>query len=254
VLIIPAIDLRDGRCVRLTQGDFSRETTYGDDPLAIARRWRDQGAVWLHVVDLDGARAGQPRQLDSVARIAGQGVPVELGGGLRTASDVAAAFGAGVARVILGTAAVENPTLLADLVAEHGSERVVLGVDARRGRVAVRGWESVVDQLALSVVERARDVGVTRVIYTDIERDGTLTSPNFAETRVIAGAGVAVIASGGVSRRDDLERLATIPGVEAAIVGRALYTGHVVVHRATDWWVTAPMAGAGAGDRDDLAQ
>lgn len=254
MLIIPAIDLRGGRCVRLTQGDFSRETTYGEVPSEIARHWRDLGAVWLHVVDLDGARAGQPRQLELVKRIADLGVPVELGGGLRTADDVAAAFAAGVTRVVVGTAAIENPALLARLVDEHGPERVVLGVDARGGRVAVRGWETVVDRSALSVVEQARDAGVTRVIYTDIERDGTLTSPNFAETRVIAACGVSVIASGGVSRREDVERLAVIPGVEAAIVGRALYTGDLVVHGAGEWWVPAPAAGAASGGRDDLAQ
>lgn len=254
MLIIPAIDLRGGRCVRLTQGDFARETTYGDDPVLIAGRWAGLGASWLHVVDLDGARAGEPRQLEFVHHIAAVGVPVELGGGVRAEQDLEAAFAAGAARVVLGTAAVERPELLAWALDRYGAERVVLGVDAREGRVALRGWEMLSSETAKSVVERARTAGVTRVIYTDIERDGMLSSPNFVETRSIASSGIRVIASGGVSKRADLEHLAKIPGVEAAIVGRALYTGDVVIAGREDWWVDAPAAGAAAGDGDDVAQ
>src|SRR5690606_22342016 len=203
MLIIPAIDLRGGRCVRLVQGDFARETAYDDDPVRVARRWADLGARWIHVVDLDGARAGKPMQLDLVREIAEVGVPVELGGGLRTLADLDAAFAAGVSRAVLGTAAVERPALMAEAVERFGAERIVLGVDARGGRVAVRGWEQVSDVAAEDVITQARDAGIPRVIYTDIERDGTLTAPNFAAIAAMARIGLPLIASGGVARRED---------------------------------------------------
>jgi phosphoribosylformimino-5-aminoimidazole carboxamide ribotide isomerase len=238
MLVIPAIDLRGGRCVRLFQGDFARETRYSDDPVAVAEKWIESGAELLHVVDLDGARAGQPVQLDIVARIAELGVPVELGGGLRTLDDVAAALDAGVARVVIGTAAIENPRLLADAVEQHGAERVVLGVDARGGYVATRGWETVSEARAIDIVRDAGSVGVRRVIYTDIERDGTLSAPNYVEIDRVAGIGPSVIASGGVAEWSHLERLAAIPNVEAAIVGRALYDGTVLISAPDQWRVS----------------
>lgn len=253
MLIIPAVDLRGGRCVRLVQGDFSRETTYDDDPVSVARQWVDRGTRWLHVVDLDGARAGEPRQLELVARIASCGVPVELGGGLRELAHIAAALDAGVSRVVLGTVAIERPELLDESVRQFGADRLVLGVDARQGRVAVRGWEHVTGVEAGAVIERARQAGVCRVIYTDIERDGTLSSPNFEAIEAVAAFGMAVIASGGVARREHLERLAAIDGVEAAIVGKALYAGELSLEDASDWWVS-PAKGMGMGDDHDLAR
>lgn len=237
MIVIPAIDLRAGRCVRLVQGDFDRERLYDDDPVRVARAWQQRGAPWLHVVDLDGAKEGYPAQLELVARIiaAVPGLPVQLGGGLRTIEHLEAAFAAGVARVVLGTAAVESPELVGQALERYGGDRVVLGVDARRGRVAVRGWLEVTDVPASAVIRAARERGVRRVIYTDIERDGTLSAPNFDGVAAVAQLGIAVIASGGVASREHLERLARIAGVEAAIVGRALYDGSIELVVPADW-------------------
>lgn len=231
MIVIPAIDLRDGKCVRLVQGDFARETVYGDDPVAMARRWQSAGATILHVVDLDGARDGYPAQADIVARIADAlDIPVELGGGLRTSDHIDAALASGVARVVLGTAAIEDRGLLAAALDRWGPERIVLGIDARDGLVATRGWLAT---SAVRAVDLSRDLaalGLRRVVYTDIARDGTLSQPNYAALGELAAAsGLAVIASGGVARREHLAALAAIPGVEAAIVGRALYTGDLAL-------------------------
>lgn len=243
MIVIPAIDLRGGKCVRLTQGDYQRETVFDDDPVAVARRWEAAGAQLLHVVDLEGARDGVPRQQDAIEAIVDAlEIPVQVGGGIRSRDHAARLFGAGVARIVLGTAAVSDPQLVTGLVEEYGAERIIVGVDARGGKVATQGWleTSAVD--ALDLIGEMGRAGVQRVVYTDIERDGMLTSPNFEAVGAASGLGVTIIASGGVSRREDLERLATIPGVEAAIVGRALYTGDLVL--APGEWVigTAPAA------------
>lgn len=248
MLVIPAIDLLQGRCVRLFQGDFAQETIYDDDPVRTAHRWAALGARWLHIVDLDGARLGRPAQLPLVSGIAAAGVPVELGGGLRTLDDMHAAFEAGVARVVLGTIAIEDPAILDVAVRRFGPERVVLGVDARDGMVAVRGWEQTSTVAATDVIARAREGGVQQVIYTDIERDGTLSSPNYDATAEIAAIGVRVIASGGVATRLNLERLAEIDGVKAAIVGRALYAGTLRINGPDDWWVEPAKRGIGGGE------
>lgn len=248
MLVIPAIDLLQGRCVRLFQGDFAQETVYDDDPVRVAHHWAALGARWLHIVDLDGARLGRPAQLPLVAGIAAAGVPVELGGGLRTLDDLQSAFDAGVARVVLGTVAIEDPALLDVAVHRFGPERVVLGVDARDGMVAVRGWKQTSTVAATDVIARAREAGILRVIYTDIERDGTLSSPNYSATSEIAALGIRVIASGGVATRANLERLAGIAGVEAAIVGRALYAGTLRIDGPDDWWVEPAEGGIGGGE------
>jgi phosphoribosylformimino-5-aminoimidazole carboxamide ribotide isomerase len=235
MLVIPAIDLRGGRCVRLFQGDFDQETSYSEHPPEVARRWKDAGARRLHVVDLDGARAGEPVQLEIVRQICDLGLPVQLGGGLRALPHIEAAIEAGVDRVILGTAAIENPELMKEAVEHFGSDCVVLGVDARGGYVALRGWEQVSGIPAIEIIEDALHNGIDRVIYTDIERDGTLTSPNFDETARVAAIGPAVIASGGVARWDDLWHLSRIRNVEAAIVGRALYDGTIEITSTGGW-------------------
>jgi phosphoribosylformimino-5-aminoimidazole carboxamide ribotide isomerase len=221
--LIPAIDLKDGRCVRLYQGDFAQSTIYSDDPVATARRWVDQGATRLHVVDLDGARGGRPANTDAVlAIVRAAGVPVQLGGGLRRAEDVDAALALGVERVILGTAAVEQLDLVSRLTARFG-EQVIVGVDARDGMVATAGWTETADVRAVELVRHVAELGVPRIIYTDISRDGTLTEPNFAAlAELIWPAGPAIIASGGISAVAHLRRLAAL-GAEAAIVGKALY-------------------------------
>ena len=225
--VIPAIDLRGGRCVRLYQGDYARETVFGDDPAAMAQRWQAAGAVRLHVVDLDGAREGRPMNTEAVRRIVeAVAIPVQLGGGLRTLADIAAALEAGVARAIVGTAAIEDEALLEAVCRRHG-EAIAVAIDARGGVVAVRGWREATTVEAVALASRVVALGARRLIYTDVLRDGTLRGPNVEATAaLVAAVSVPVIASGGVSSLDDLRRLAAI-GVEGAIVGQALYTGAI---------------------------
>jgi len=248
VIVIPAIDLRAGRCVRLVQGDFSRARVYDGDPERIAQEWRARGAQWLHVVDLDGAVRGYPAQLELVASLvaAVPEVQVQLGGGLRSLEDVDLALAMGVARVVLGTAAIESPNLLKSAIERYGPDRIVLGVDARGGRVAVRGWHQVTDLPVDVVIEAAKQDGIRRIVYTDIERDGTLTAPNFDAVAALGRHGVALIASGGIASRDHLRQLAQLPQVEAAIVGRALYDGTLDLTGPQDWRIE-PTTTAGAG-------
>jgi phosphoribosylformimino-5-aminoimidazole carboxamide ribotide isomerase len=223
--IIPAIDIKDGACVRLYQGDFAQATVYGTDPAEMARRWVEQGATRLHVVDLDGAKAGHPVNMDAVrAIVQAAGVPVQLGGGLRNEADIAAALDAGVVRVILGTVAVRDPAFVERMI-ERFDSSIIVGVDANDGRVATSGWTELEQTQAAELVERMAQIGVQRIIYTDIARDGTLTEPNYAATgALVRPGGPAIIASGGIAHTDHLVRLAAL-GVEGAIVGRALYTG-----------------------------
>jgi phosphoribosylformimino-5-aminoimidazole carboxamide ribotide isomerase len=223
--IIPAIDMQDGRCVRLYQGDFQRVTVYDDDPVAVARRWVAQGAPRLHLVDLDGARSGHPVHTDIIrAIVQSVDAPVQLGGGMRSIAAVERALELGVQRVILGTAAVHDPELIRQLVQQFG-DAIAIAVDARNDMAATAGWTETAAISAIDLVERMAALGVRRVIYTDIARDGTLSEPNIATTRaLVRPGGPAIVASGGISTIDHLRRLAEV-GVEGAIVGRALYTG-----------------------------
>jgi phosphoribosylformimino-5-aminoimidazole carboxamide ribotide isomerase len=227
--IYPAIDLRGGRCVRLMQGAFDRETVYGDDPVAVARRWEAEGAAWLHVVDLDGARAGRPVQQDIVRAIcAAVHIPVQTGGGLRDGEAVAGALGAGAARVVLGTAALRDEAFARAACAAHPG-RVAFGLDARGGRLRTAGWAEETSVGAVEAAARLASFGAAALIYTDIERDGTERGPDLAGTSAVArAAGVPVIASGGVGSLDDLRAVATL-AVEGVIIGRALYTGAVTL-------------------------
>ena len=224
--VIPAIDIRGGRCVRLYQGDYTRETVYSDDPAGMASRWREQGAPRLHVVDLDGAARGSPVNLDTVGAIAsGAGIPVQCGGGVRSFETAEALFDRGVERAVLGTAAVRSPDLVERLCREWGSDRVIVAVDARNGRVAIEGWTEGTSVDAADLMREMMESGVRRFLYTDISRDGTLGEPNFEAVDALLGAiRCPIQASGGVSREEHLVRLASM-GVEGAIVGRALYTG-----------------------------
>jgi phosphoribosylformimino-5-aminoimidazole carboxamide ribotide isomerase len=226
--VIPAIDLQGGRCVRLTQGDFDRATVYGDDPPGIARRWEAAGASRIHVVDLDGAKAGRPLQLSIVAEIVkAVSVPIQLGGGMRTIVDIAAALAVGVDRVMIGTRAIEDPSFVDDALTRFG-QRIGVGIDAREGRVAVRGWVDVSDVDTLDLARSMAKRGVTTIVYTDIARDGMLSGPNVDAMRRMADAvpGVSVIASGGVGALGDVLELAD-SGVAGVIVGKAIYTGNV---------------------------
>jgi phosphoribosylformimino-5-aminoimidazole carboxamide ribotide isomerase len=230
--LIPAIDIKDGACVRLYQGDYDQATLYGTDPAAMARRWVAEGASRLHLVDLDGAKAGEPINLSAVrAIVQAVQVPTQLGGGLRTLDAIEAVLAAGVSRVILGTVAVRDPQLVAQAVARFGAQ-IIVGIDARDGRVATSGWTELADVQASELAQHMAAVGVARIIYTDIARDGTLTEPNYAATAaLVRPGGPAIIASGGIAQTDHLLRLAAC-GVEGAIVGRALYTNAIALPAA----------------------
>lgn len=230
--IIPAIDLKDGRCVRLLQGQFDQETVFSDDPVSIARKWEQAGARRLHVVDLDGARLGKPQHLPVIADIVkAVGVPVQLGGGIREAEIIRSVLSLGIERVVIGTVAALNAEKAQQLFAEFG-ERVAAGIDAREGRVAIRGWQETTKQSATDLGRKLESLGAKRIIFTDISRDGMLSGPNFASIeQMVRVVGIPVIASGGVSRLDDIKRLNEI-GVEGAIVGKALYTGDLDLRAA----------------------
>ncbi len=224
--IIPAIDLRGGRCVRLLQGDPARMIVYGDDPVAVARRWIGEGAQRLHVVDLDGAFAGHPVQLALVEAIARLGVPVQVGGGFRTIEDLEAGFASGADRVILGTAALT----LAAAAASRFGPCLVASIDTKDGQTAVGGWTVAtgVDPISLAMSLKAR--GIRRFIYTDIARDGMLTGPAVAALRTfVSTIAVPVMAAGGVATTADVDALDGT-GVEGVIIGRALYEGHITLH------------------------
>jgi len=230
--IIPAIDIKDGRCVRLYQGNYDDVTVFDHDPVTIARRWEQLGAQRIHVVDLDGAKAGRPVNAQIVfAIVRAVQVPVQLGGGLRDVGTVDSALNLGVDRAILGTAAVRDPQLVAHLVERYG-ERIAVGVDAREGKVAAQGWTETSQLSAIDLTEQMAQCGVRTIIYTDISRDGTLEGPNIAATAALVRPdGPAIIASGGVGQLDDLLALAQ-SGVAGVIVGKALYTGAIELRHA----------------------
>jgi phosphoribosylformimino-5-aminoimidazole carboxamide ribotide isomerase len=227
VLLLPAIDLRGGQCVRLRQGDYARETVFSADPSAMARRWVEQGATFLHLVDLDGAREGRPVNGPSVrAIVAAAGVPCQLGGGIRSEDDVEEALGWGVERVILGTRALQDPAWC-ETVTRQFPGRIALGIDARDGMVATQGWLETSECRALDLARRCAEWPLAAIIYTDISRDGMLQGPNVEATAEIAAAvRVPVIASGGVTSLDDVARLAG-RGLAGCIIGRALYEGRL---------------------------
>lgn len=227
MLVIPAIDLKDGRCVRLRQGDMAAETVYSDDARAVARRWQEQGADLIHVVDLNGAVDGKPRNLPQIeAVMKAVGVNVQVGGGIRSIETVRQYLHAGVSRVVLGTAALTDRVFLERTCREF-PRRVVLGLDARHGNVAVKGWTEVSDVRAVDLLKELSGFALGAVIYTDIARDGMLSGPNIsALEEIVASSPFPVIASGGISKIDDLLAVRSLGSrVEGAIVGKALYDG-----------------------------
>ncbi|MFC1993993.1 1-(5-phosphoribosyl)-5-[(5-phosphoribosylamino)methylideneamino]imidazole-4-carboxamide isomerase [Chloroflexota bacterium] len=225
--IIPAIDLINGKCVRLYQGDYAQETVFSTNPMSLALRWESEGAQRLHLVDLDGAAAGKPcniAAIDSIAKAVK--IPIEVGGGIRTLDTIEQLLNLGARRVILGTAAVEDSDMVREACRKYG-EGIVIGIDARDGYVATHGWMQNSALAASKLATEMLSLGAKRFIYTDISRDGTLTEPNFQATAdLLSQVTVPVIAAGGISSIEHLTRLATL-GVEGAIVGRALYTEHV---------------------------
>ncbi len=242
MIVFPAVDLRRGKCVRLRQGRLEAETVFSDDPVAMAEHWVSQGAEWLHVVNLDGAFGQASSNLRVVKEIASSefqpltsNIQIQFGGGLRTMADIEGALELGLARVILGTVAVKEPSLVAEAVQYFGAERIVVGIDARKGKVATHGWQEVSPLAATDLALRVKGLGVERVVYTDIARDGMLSGVNVEATRELAQrTGLKVIASGGVSSLDDVRRLkeAEASGVEGVIIGQALYSGALDLREA----------------------
>ena len=226
--VIPAIDLKDGCCVRLFQGDFNQETVFSDDPLAMALSWQEQGAHRLHVVDLDGAIQGKPTHLDVISAIVrALDIPIQVGGGIRDIATADAWLEVGVDRVVIGTAAVRDPDMVVEVCKKHGRQRVVVSVDAKEGLVALHGWKESSNVTVLELANQMADIGVVRLLYTDIARDGALTGPDFEGNTLLAEeSGLAVLASGGVASVQHIKELLPT-GVEGVIVGRALYTGAV---------------------------
>ncbi|MBW4442886.1 MAG: 1-(5-phosphoribosyl)-5-[(5-phosphoribosylamino)methylideneamino]imidazole-4-carboxamide isomerase [Plectolyngbya sp. WJT66-NPBG17] len=233
--VIPAIDLLDGKCVRLYQGDYNQSQVFDDDPVAVARQWAEQGATRLHLVDLDGAKVGHPVNLAAIRSIVeAVNIPIEVGGGLRDRDAVASLLLTGVRWAILGTIAVEKPELVAQLCGEFPGQ-IIIGIDARNGKVATKGWLETSEVLATDLAERMAQLGAAAIIYTDIHRDGTMQGPNLDSLRELASiAAIPVIASGGVSSLTDLLSLLALEpqGVTGAIVGKALYTGDVSLQEA----------------------
>lgn len=240
MLLIPAIDLKDGQCVRLKQGDMQQSTTFGEDPAAVARRWLDAGAKRLHLVDLNGAFAGQPKNLAAIRSILkevdGQ-IPVQLGGGIRDMDTIERYLDAGLSFVIIGTAAVKNPGFVQDACSAFAGH-VIVGLDAREGKVAIDGWSKLTGQHVLDVARRFEDWGVSSIIYTDIGRDGMLTGINLPATLELARAvRTPIIASGGLSGMADIQALVEVrdEGIEGVICGRAIYTGDLDFEAAQNY-------------------
>jgi phosphoribosylformimino-5-aminoimidazole carboxamide ribotide isomerase len=233
--VIPAIDLLEGRCVRLYQGDYEQSQVFNDNPVEVAQQWVEQGATRLHVVDLDGAKTGELVNLPAIEAITqAVSVPVQVGGGVRDRYRVQQLLNLGVHRVILGTIAVEQPQLVQELCQEFPGQ-IVIGIDARNGMVATRGWQETSEVLATQLAVQMQELGAAAIIYTDIQRDGTLSGPNIEALRAIAATiSIPVIASGGVSSVTDLLSLLALEpqGVIGVIVGRALYTGDVSLREA----------------------
>ncbi len=238
MLIIPAIDIKDGRCVRLFQGEMDKATIYFDRPIDAARHWVKEGATFIHVVDLNGAVEGRPVHTREVEAICKEtGLSVELGGGLRSLNSVEAALAVGVSRVVVGTAAYDNQEFLRALCKQF-PEKIVVGIDARDGRVAVKGWKETTSMDAVELAKRCEADGASRIIYTDISRDGTREGVNVQETLKLARSiSIPVIASGGVAGLEDIRRLLPLEadGVEGVIVGRALYNGSFSFKEATSF-------------------
>src|SRR3989338_219840 len=230
MLIIPAIDIKSGKCVRLFQGRMDKETVYSDDPVSVAKRWEDEGAEFLHIVDLDGAVSGVPKNKEIIGNIIKSvKIPLEVGGGIRNIETIKEYFSIGAKKVVIGTVAWENPILISE-VCKVFPERIIVGIDAKNGNVAVSGWEDVTDTSASELAKRFEGMGISGIIYTDISRDGTLSGPNIDSIKFFAKSiSIPVITSGGVSDINDIKNIMKLKkhGVDGVIIGKALYSGSV---------------------------
>lgn len=226
--LYPAIDMKDGKCVRLKQGEFKDITVYCDEPWKVAKYFEESGASFIHLVDLDGALRGRSVNEESIRRIISEvNIPCELGGGIRTMEDIERVLSYGISRVIIGTKAVSSPEFVREAVERFGSDKIVVGVDAKDGFVAVEGWEQLSDKTALSMCLSMKEIGVKHIVYTDISKDGMLAGPNVAMTkRLTDETGLDVIASGGVSSMEDLRSIAAA-GIKGAIIGKAIYENRI---------------------------
>lgn len=231
--IIPAVDVKDGKCVRLYQGDYDKETVFSTDPVSVAVGWQEMGAERIHVVDLDGASSGSQLNFQVIERmISCLTIPVQVGGGIRTESNVLTMMDIGVNRVVLGTIAVENKELVRSIVDRFGTESIIVGIDVRDDLVSIKGWKESTVVTSFDLMNDMYSIGVRRFVYTDISRDGTLMEPNFESIKQIVNRSDAnIIASGGVSSLGHIEQLAGL-GVEGVIIGKALYTGDINLHEA----------------------
>ena len=231
--LYPAIDMKDGKCVRLKQGEFKDITVYCDEPWKVAKYFEENGASFIHLVDLDGALKGHSVNEESIKRIVSEvNIPCELGGGIRTARDIKRVLSYGINRVIIGTKAVSSPEFVREAVEKFGSEKIVIGVDAKDGFVAVEGWEQLSDKTALSMCLTMKELGVKHIVYTDISKDGMLAGPNVAMTKKLTDeTGLDIIASGGVSGAEDLRSLAAA-GIKGAIIGKAIYENRINIQDA----------------------
>ncbi|OGV47312.1 MAG: 1-(5-phosphoribosyl)-5-[(5-phosphoribosylamino)methylideneamino]imidazole-4-carboxamide isomerase [Lentisphaerae bacterium GWF2_44_16] len=234
MIILPAVDIRNGKCVRLVQGDYNKETIYSERPEEEALRWQKEGAEFLHLVDLDGAKKGCPWNIEAIRNICMKvNVPCELGGGIRTAEDADRIFSLGIVRIIIGTAACEKPSLVRELIENFGTDRIVLGIDAKNGKTAVRGWLKSTEIAPVALAEKFAEAGIVRIIYTDISTDGMLSGPNFEGIALLCDKvpSCKIIASGGMSSADDVRKLKALgkPNLEGAIVGKALYDGRTTL-------------------------
>ena len=231
--LYPAIDLKDGKCVRLLQGDYNEVTVYGNHPGEMAKKWESLGGDFLHIVDLDGAKAGKGINEAAIKEIvASVSIPIELGGGIRSIEDIRLQLDRGVNRVILGSEAIKNRALVKEAIETFGPEKIVVGVDAKGGMVAIEGWLEVTDTTALAFCKELEKMGVQTVIYTDIAKDGMMQGPNIEETKkLVDETNLQIVASGGVSSLEDLKALEKI-GVHGAIIGKAIYTGAIQLEEA----------------------
>lgn len=233
--LYPAIDLKGGKCVRLKQGEFDNVTVYSEEPYKIAEYFEQSGATFIHLVDLDGALAGHSVNAEVIRRIADTvSIPLELGGGIRSFRDIEEVLSLGISRIIIGTKAVSDPGFVSKAIETFGADKIVIGVDAKNGMVAVEGWEKVSDKTALSMCQHMKEIGIKTIIYTDIAKDGMLSGPNIEQTKRISDeTGLDIIASGGVSCLEDLENISK-QGIHGAIIGKALYEKRIDLREAVD--------------------